>query len=99
LHYDEGSSGTVMPYVAVAIGEQPWRDTDEVEEAVLPPYEAAVTVYEGTGIHELIGPIYQQLVRYADLHGYAATGPGRDHLIRSDGDQVVVELRMPVESR
>jgi effector-binding domain-containing protein len=69
-----------------------------VEDADLPGIEAVVTILRGPGGHDLIGPVYGQMGKYAEDHGYAIRGPGRDHIVDATGgaDDVVFELQLPV---
>ena len=97
LHYDERGDGTLTPALAVPIGSQPFAcDDDAVEVAELPAVEAVVTVHRGTGDHDLVGPLYGEMARYAEDRGYDARGPGRDLLVSVDGDELVIELQFPV---
>jgi DNA-binding transcriptional MerR regulator len=99
LHFDQRPDGTLTPCVVAAIGDQPFTDTDVVKVRVLPAIDAVVTVYRGAGVQELVGPMYGQMIRYADDHGYDSRGPGRTHLISREGEEVVSELQMPVVAR
>jgi effector-binding domain-containing protein len=65
---------------------------------VLPAIDADETVFRGLPSHENIGPVYGQMARYAEDHGYRAEGPGRDGVVAVEGDEVVMELQLPVES-
>jgi len=46
---------------------------------------------------ELAEPAYGQMARYAEDHGYAIRGPGRDHIVSRGDDGLVVELQLPVQ--
>jgi DNA-binding transcriptional MerR regulator len=98
LHYEERPDGTLTPIVALPIGAQPLPAIDSVEDADLPGIEAVVTILRGPGGHDLIGPVYGQMGKYAEDHGYAIRGPGRDHIVDATGgaDDVVFELQLPV---
>jgi DNA-binding transcriptional MerR regulator len=98
LHYQERPDGTLTPIVAVPIGEQLLDAGDEIEEAELPAIDAVVTILRGPGGHDLIGPVYGQMAKYAEDHGYEVRGPGRDHVVDRDGrpDDIVFELQLPV---
>jgi DNA-binding transcriptional MerR regulator len=87
-HYEQRADETLTPILAVPIGDQPFADTSDVETAVLPPIDAVVTVYRGAPNHDLIGPIYGQMARYAEDHGYRIQGPGRDCVVAVEGDQL-----------
>lgn len=97
FHYEDRPDGTITPILAVPIGEQPCDATPDVEVTTLPAFDAVVTIYRGTPSHDGVGPLYGQMARYAEDHGYAPRGPGRDHLIERGNDEVVVELTLPVE--
>jgi DNA-binding transcriptional MerR regulator len=97
-HYEQRADGTLTPVLAVPIGDQPFADTRDVETAVLPAIDAVVTVYRGAPDHDVIGPIYGQMARYAEDHGQRVEGPGRDCVVAVEGDQLVMELQLPVES-
>ncbi len=60
--------------------------------------DAVVSIFSGAGGHELIGPVYGQMGKYAEDHGYAIHGPGRDHIVSLDDapDEIVFELQLPV---
>ena len=98
LHYEERSDGTLTPIVAVPIGDQPVAASSEIDEAELPAIDAVVTILRGPGGHDLIGPVYGQMGKYAEDHGYEVHGPGRDHIVDRDGgpDDIVFELQLPV---
>jgi DNA-binding transcriptional MerR regulator len=96
LHYEDRADGTLTPVLAVPIGDQPFSDTSEVEAVILPAIDAVVTVYRGNASHDLVGPIYAQMARYAEDNGCSVQGPGRDQLIGRDSDEVVLELQLPV---
>jgi hypothetical protein len=36
------------------------------------------------------------MARYAEDHGYSVRGPGRDHIVSSGDDGLVMELQLPV---
>jgi DNA-binding transcriptional MerR regulator len=97
MHYVERPDGTLTPILAVPIDDQPFEGTPDVEVSVLADVEAVVTIYRGTASHDGVGPLYGQMWRYAEDHGYRPQGPGRDRVIERVGDQVVVELTLPVD--
>jgi effector-binding domain-containing protein len=97
MYYELRDDGSLTPIIAVPIGDQPFDGTDEVEVGLLPAFDAVVTIYRGAPNHDEIGPLYGQMARYAEDHGYGTRGPGRDHLIEQEGDEVVIELVLPVE--
>ena len=98
LHYEERPDGTITPIVALPIGSQPFTTTEAIEEAELPAIEAVVTILRGPGSHDFVGPVYGQMGKYAEDHGYTIRGPGRDHIVDLEGgaDDIVFELQLPV---
>jgi DNA-binding transcriptional MerR regulator len=97
LHYEERGDGTLTPIIALPIGDQPFIGGQDIEVAELPEIDAVVTVFRGAGNHDLIGPVYGQMARYAEDHDYTIQGPGRDHIISYDDDaDMVFELQLPV---
>jgi DNA-binding transcriptional MerR regulator len=96
LHYELRPDGTLTPVLAAPIGAAGWPGSREVDVAELPAVDVVATVHRGRGGHDVVGPIYGQLARYAEAHGYQTDGPGRDHVIGRDGDDVVLELQLPV---
>jgi DNA-binding transcriptional MerR regulator len=98
LHYEERPDNTLTPIVAVPIGNQPLAALAAIEAAELPAIDAVVTILRGPGGHDLIGPVYGEMGKYAEDHGYEVRGPGRDHIVDRDGgrDDIVFELQLPV---
>jgi DNA-binding transcriptional MerR regulator len=97
MHYEERPDGTLTPIIATPIGEHAAVEERDVEVTELPEITAVVTVYRGSRGHDVIGPLYGQMARYAEDHGYVLEGPGRDHLIgREDDNGMVLELQLPV---
>ena len=97
LHYEERPDGTLNPAIAMPIGNQPFTAELPVEVVELPAIDAVVAIHHGEGNHDLVGPIYGQMARYADDHGYTIRGPGRDHIVnRGDDGSMVMELQLPV---
>jgi DNA-binding transcriptional MerR regulator len=97
MQYEDRPDGTLTPIFAMPIGDQHLDQNDQVEVTELPAIEAVVTIYRGKGDHDLIGPLYGQMARYAEDHGYAVHGPGRDNILSWDetGD-MVFELQLPI---
>jgi DNA-binding transcriptional MerR regulator len=97
MQYEDRPDGTLTPIFAVPIGDQPLSEADGIEMAELPSVEAVVTIYRGKGDHDLIGPLYGQMARYAEDHGYSVHGPGRDNILSyDDSGEMVFELQLPV---
>jgi len=95
MHYEERPDGTLTPAMAMPIGAQPFDPGPPIEVIELPAIDAVVAIHHGDGDHDLIGPVYSQMARYAEDHGYAIRGPGRDHIVSRD-DGFVIELQLPV---
>ena len=57
-----------------------------------------VAIVRGAGGHEMIGPVYGQMAKYAEDHGFEIRGPGRDHVVSVDGgpDEIVIDLQLTV---
>jgi DNA-binding transcriptional MerR regulator len=97
MHYEERTDGTLTPILAMPIGAHASVRNDELEVTELPEITAVVTVFRGPADHDLVGPIYGQMARYAEDHGYLLHGHGRDHLVSHDDTaDVVLELQLPV---
>jgi DNA-binding transcriptional MerR regulator len=99
LTYEDRDDGTLTPILALPIAQHsPTRET-EVDVTELPEITAVVTVFRGPADHDLIGPIYGQMARYAEDHGYVLHGPGRDHFVNYDDlEEMVMELQLPIVS-
>ena len=82
--------------MSMPIGDQPFAAEPPIEVVELPAIDAVVALHQGDGNHDLIAPVYGQMARYAEDHGYAIRGPGRDHIVSDDGSGLVVELQLPV---
>jgi effector-binding domain-containing protein len=97
MHYEERPDGTLTPAIAMPIGDQAFSAEPPIEVVELPPIDAVVTIHQGDGNHDLVAPVYGQMARYAEGHGYAIRGPGRDHIVSRDDDgNLVMELQLPV---
>ena len=97
LRYEERPDGSLTPIVAAPIGDQPFTATAEIDVTELPAIDAVVAVVRGPGGHDEIGPVYGQMGKYAEDHGYEIRGPGRDHIVnRDDSADIVFELQLPV---
>ena len=100
LFYEPVSEDILIPNVAVDVGDQPVPVDDLVTEVELPAITAATTIHRGRSGHDEIGPLYAQLARWAEDHGYSVQGPGRDLLIgpfKKGGDDFVTEHQLPME--
>jgi DNA-binding transcriptional MerR regulator len=96
MHYEERPDGTLTPAIAMPIGDQPFTPEGEIEVVELPAIDAVVTIFHGVGHHDNVAPLYGQMARYAEDHGYTIRGPGRDHVVEAGEDGMVVELQLPV---
>jgi DNA-binding transcriptional MerR regulator len=97
--YQVGKGGDLIPHVAVEIGNSMLVGDDVINTTLLPiKVVSTVLDYTGTVSHGTVGPIYGELARWAEDHGYDIVGPGRDILISLD-DGVVMEHQLPVTDR
>jgi effector-binding domain-containing protein len=99
VFYEPVSEDTLIPNVAVDIGDRPVPVDDLVTEVTLPAITAATTVHRGRPGHDVIGPLYAQLARWAEDHGYSVHGPGRDLFIgpfEEGGSDFVSEHQLPI---
>ena len=100
MFYEPVSEDTLIPNVAIDIGDQTVPVDDLVTEVTLPAITAATTVYRGRPGHDEIGPLYAQLARWAEDHGYSILGPRRDLVIgplEEGGSDYVTEHQLPIE--
>lgn len=95
LHYVE-QEDLLIPTVAVPVGNQPVDHLDGINEAVLGATDVIVAVHRTGPDHGVVGPLYTEMARFAEDHGYIVNGPGRDHILSADGDDMVLELQLPV---
>ena len=95
LHYAERAD-LLIPTVAVPIGDQPIDHVGGIYEGVLAESDVIVAMHRGGPDHGAVGPVYSQMAQFAEDHGYLVNGPGRDHIVSSDGDDMVFELQLPV---
>jgi DNA-binding transcriptional MerR regulator len=98
VFYETGSDESLEPVAAVPIGSAPLPQGDRIVEAVLPAVDAATTVYRGAPDHGEVGPLYTQLIQWAQDHGYESAGAGRDVILEPPGEDGtgVFELQMPL---
>ena len=99
LFYLVKEDGTLAPFVAVNLGDQELA-AEDVTTLVLPSTKVVSTVVDhgAPASHAAIGPIYGELFRWAEDHGYDPDGPGRDILISYE-NAFVMEHQLPVKSR
>jgi DNA-binding transcriptional MerR regulator len=97
--YQLREDGDLIPHVAVDLGGSTLAG-DDVIHLTLAAVKVVSTVIDYTGAvsHQTVGPIYGDLARWAEDHGYDVVGPGRDILISLD-DGVVMEHQLPVTTR
>ena len=78
------------------IGDQPIDDVGGIDEGVLAESDMIVAMHRGGPDHGEVGPVFSQMARFAEDHGYLVNGPGRDHIVSGAGDDMVFELQLPV---
>jgi DNA-binding transcriptional MerR regulator len=98
LFYEDRGDDSVIPHVGIDIGDQAVPVDDLVQECTLPAIDVVSTTHSGGGGHDAIGPIYGQLARWAEDHGYQPYGPGRDVVLEASGGgtEALLELQLPV---
>jgi len=99
VFYEPVSEEHLIPNVAVDVGDQSVPVDDLITEVILPAITAATTVHRGRPGHDSIGPLYAQLARWAEDHGYSIHGPGRDLFIgpfEEGGSDFVTEHQLPI---
>jgi effector-binding domain-containing protein len=96
MHYEERPDGSLNPAMAMPIGDQPLTPVPPIEVVELPAIDAVVALHQGDGDHDLIAPVYGQMARYAEDHGFNIRGPGRDHIVSRGDDGLVIELQLLV---
>ena len=62
-----------------------------------PAFDAVVTIYRGVPDHDQVAPLYGQMARDAEDHGYTAEGPDVTTWSGREDDELVIELALPVE--
>ena len=97
--YEPLAGGSLQGYVATPVGEQALPADDRLVARELPAIDAACHVHRDGPSHAEVGPVYEQLFRWAEDHGYRAVGPGRDVILDGNADQtgIVLELQVPLE--
>jgi effector-binding domain-containing protein len=96
--YRSKDGGDLAPYVAVEMGNRELV-AEDVTNIVLSSTKVVATVidYAGGLSHAAVGPIYGELARWAEDHGYEVTEPGRDILVSFE-DGVIMEHQLPVKA-
>jgi DNA-binding transcriptional MerR regulator/effector-binding domain-containing protein len=94
---DEGSDITV--YLALPVAEPPAEIPPPAQYLVLPEVEVVATVRSGPAA-TIFPMVYQDLVQWADAHGFQSSGPGREIWVHerdhsAEGDQQVFEIQLP----
>ena len=97
--YEPLPGGALQGFVATAVGHQALPADDRLVARELPAIDAACHVHRDGPAHVDVGPVYEQLFRWAEDHGYRAVGPGRDVILdgNADGSGIVLELQVPLE--
>ena len=99
LFYEQDNGGDVTVYLALPVAEPPADLPSPARYLVLPEIEAAVAVRNGPAA-SIFPMVYQDLVRWAEEHGYQVSPPGREVWVHevhdvADADQQVFEIQMP----
>ena len=99
IFYEYGHGEDVTVYLALPVAEEPAELPPPAQYLVLPEIEAAVAVRNGPAAN-IFPMVYHDLLRWAEEHGYEATGPGREIWINevddiADVDQQVFEIQVP----
>jgi DNA-binding transcriptional MerR regulator/effector-binding domain-containing protein len=97
FEYREGHD--ITAYVALPVAEPPARLPPPARYVVLPAIEAVVAVRNGRA-SSIFPAVFNDLIQYANAHGYQTTGPGRDVWINeiddiSQVDEQVFEVQLP----
>jgi DNA-binding transcriptional MerR regulator len=95
--HDEGSDVTV--YLALPVAERPAEIPAPAQYLVLPEVEAVATVRSGRAA-SIFPMVYQDLIQWADAHGFQTCGPGREIWVNEVDDiaeieQQVFEVQLP----
>ena len=99
LFYEQDHGGDVTVYLALPVAEPPADLPSPARYLVLPEIEAAVAVRNGPAA-SIFPMVYQDLVMWAEEHGYQVSPPGREVWVHevhdvADADQQVFEIQMP----
>jgi DNA-binding transcriptional MerR regulator/effector-binding domain-containing protein len=94
---DDGSDITV--YLALPVAEPPAEIPSPAQYLTLPEVEAVVAVRSGPAA-TIFPMVYQDLIQWADAHGFQPSGPGREIWVHErdhnvEGDQQVFEIQLP----
>jgi DNA-binding transcriptional MerR regulator/effector-binding domain-containing protein len=99
IFYEHDNYTDVTVYLALPVAAEPAELPPPVQYLVLPEIEAAVAVRNGLAAN-IFPMVYHDLLRWAEEHGYEATGPGREIWVNevddiADVDQQVFEIQLP----
>jgi DNA-binding transcriptional MerR regulator/effector-binding domain-containing protein len=99
IFYEEDEGNGITVYLALPVAERPAEIPPPAQYLVLPGVEVVAAVRSGPAA-SIFPRVYQDLVQWADAHGFAPSGPGReiwvherDHSV--EGDQQVFEVQLP----
>jgi DNA-binding transcriptional MerR regulator/effector-binding domain-containing protein len=99
LFFEDKEGHDITAYVALPVAEPPARLPPPARYVVLPAIEAVVAVRNGRA-SSIFPAVFNDLIQYANAHGYQTTGPGRDIWINeiddiSQVDEQVFEVQLP----
>jgi DNA-binding transcriptional MerR regulator/effector-binding domain-containing protein len=99
LFFEDKEGHDITAYVALPVAEPPARLPPPARYVVLPAIEAVVAVRNGRA-SSIFPAVFNDLIQYANAHGYQTTGPGRDVWINeiddiSQVDEQVFEVQLP----
>jgi DNA-binding transcriptional MerR regulator/effector-binding domain-containing protein len=99
LFFEDREGHDITAYVALPVAEPPARLPPPARYVVLPAIEAVVAVRNGRA-SSIFPAVFNDLIQYANAHGYQTTGPGRDIWINeiddiSQVDEQVFEVQLP----
>jgi DNA-binding transcriptional MerR regulator len=95
LVYIRRDGPVLHPFACLEVGQQ--SGISESHLLHLEAVEAASAVCRGTATSQELSPMFGELARWADVHGYEQRGPGRIVIVESSGaPDDVLELQLPV---
>jgi DNA-binding transcriptional MerR regulator/effector-binding domain-containing protein len=99
LFFEDNVGDDITVYVALPVAEEPAELPVPARYMVLPEIEAVVAVRNGRA-SSIFPAVFNDLIQYANAHGYQTTGPGRDIWINeiddvSQVDEQVFEIQLP----
>ena len=99
IFYQDDQGNDITVYLALPWPEPPAELPAPAMYMVLPEVEAVVAVRNGPAAR-IFPMVYHDLVQWADMHGYQASGPGREVWVDevddiAEVDQQVFEIQLP----